>query len=634
MQTLRIETSSNESTIYCGEGSFENLKELVKYESLFIVTDTNVDRLYGDLLKKMFPPKKKLPHIVGKYVLPAGEKSKNYTELFNILSAMADASLTRGGCVLAMGGGVVGDIGGLAASLYMRGVHLVQIATTLLAQVDSSVGGKTAVDLGKIKNAVGTFYQPEIVIIDPMFLKTLPFREIRCGLGEILKYAAIDKGIYRKVSNRYDEDESLYDLGFIQGIIYDCVACKAKIVGEDEKDTTGRREYLNAGHTVGHSLELYYGLRSHGEYVAIGLLYEMYFAMEIRMCTFEFFNEFGDIILNVLGAVPEFSSIDKTVELALHDKKNTEGGMISVVAPCGEGKSCKIGFHENHYEMLLKEANRIMSEMSPSLSMCLIGEDVYSSTSDEIHDFICEKLGYETDYSMFSIPPSDFDSSIGDKLDIYVGINFTMPYKVSVIPYLDKLVGDAQVFGAVNTVCTATREGYNTDGDGFMLMLENAGIKARGKKVLLIGAGGAGRAVAKKLKDAGCDVDVHSEHGKSAMAVAKEFGCNLLKEISPEPYDIIVNASGVGMHESIGRSPVGEDVISKCGTAVDLIYAPRESEFLAIARRCGKKTLNGEAMLFYQAYYSDCIYLGLEADAKTAKKLYNAYIRQNERDGK
>ena len=141
--------------------------------------------------------------------------------------------MERGCRVIAFGGGVVGDIAGLAAALYMRGVRLVQIPTTLLAQVDSSVGGKTAIDFKRVKNLIGTFYQPEEVIVDPMFLKTLPKREIRCGLGEIIKYGALNKGIYEKLSKNSDK---LNDFDFLEEISADCIRHKAEIVSGDRSE--------------------------------------------------------------------------------------------------------------------------------------------------------------------------------------------------------------------------------------------------------------------------------------------------------------------------------------------------------------------------------------------------------------
>ena len=156
MTDIKIKTASSESVVHCGAGAFEKYAKKHKGR-VFIVTDKNVYSLYGNLMRETFGSEAVIK------VLPAGEKSKNSRNLLSIIGAMAEAGVKRNGLVIAFGGGVVGDIAGLSASLYMRGVRLVQIPTTLLSQVDSSVGGKTAVDFGKIKNLIGTFYQPEEV---------------------------------------------------------------------------------------------------------------------------------------------------------------------------------------------------------------------------------------------------------------------------------------------------------------------------------------------------------------------------------------------------------------------------------------------------------------------------------------
>ncbi len=609
-------SAGTKSTILCGRDAFLGAIKKIPFKKIFVITDSNVYGYYKDLLKSSFPK-------AFIYVLPAGERSKNYKNLFDILNKMAKDNLNRSSCVIAFGGGVGGVIGWLAASLYLRGVHFIQVGTSLLAQVDSSVGGKTAVDLGEIKNAVGTFYQPEIVVADPMFLKTLPMREMRCGMGEIVKYAAIDKGIYEKLSTCSDP----YDISFIEDIIYDCIQRKADAVIKDEKDINGIRRLLNAGHTVGHSLELVQGLRSHGEYVAIGLFYEMYISKKTGNCSGAFFSNFEKLIRLVVPQMPSFDKISKAAKVSLHDKKNEQEGIVKIVAPKSEGECIEISLPFSEYKKYLIECETLSKEEKP-IKLGLIGRDVTQSTSNIIHPFICKALGYNITFEKISIPPENFESQIGEVLSSLSGFNVTIPYKLSIIAHLKKLLGDAKVFGAVNTVLTKDLSGYNTDGEGFRLMLENAGVVPCGKNVLLIGAGGAGRSVAYKLKEMGANVYVFSLHGKSAKDVATSFGLQYLEKPCPGKYDIIVNASGVGMHESVGSSPVGEDILASCYVAIDLIYEPEETEFLRLAKNMGKKTINGRAMLFYQAYYADCAFLGLEADAKTAKKLFDRYLKE------
>ncbi|MDE5896349.1 MAG: 3-dehydroquinate synthase, partial [Clostridia bacterium] len=258
MREFRIESSSAEtSAVLCGAGA---LKEL---SADFVFTDSNVFGLYEDTIKQYFPA-------VPVHVMPAGEEHKTPETLFALLGAMAKAGVRRTGRLVCFGGGVVGDIGGLASALYMRGIDCVQIPTTLLSQVDSSVGGKTAVDFCGVKNLVGAFKLPSLVIVDPRFLNTLPAREIRCGLGEIVKHAALNGALFDRLTENRDR---LFDLSFLAEIVPDNIAVKAEVVKADARES-GLRKCLNLGHTTGHAFELYDGKLSHGEYVLAGIVFE------------------------------------------------------------------------------------------------------------------------------------------------------------------------------------------------------------------------------------------------------------------------------------------------------------------------------------------------------------------------
>lgn len=257
--------------------------------------------------------------------------------------------------------------------------------------------------------------------------------------------------------------------------------------------------------------------------------------------------------------------------------------------------------------------------------LAVIGKDVSKSISPQIHKFIANRLNLAVEYDKISIPEEEFESRIDALFKAYSGVNVTIPYKLAVIPHLKNVTGDAKVFGAVNTVNCKTLTGDNTDGLGFMLMLKNNGVEAEGEDVLIIGAGGAGRSVAKKLRDGGATVFVYDKNAESAKAVTKEFGVAALYDLKDKPYYLIVNASGVGMHRTEGISPVNEKLLSLCEVAVDLIYTPPKSEFLRLAEAHGKKIINGKAMLFYQAYYADCIFFGLEPDENQAKNLFTEF---------
>lgn len=218
----------------------EKVKNIVKGNKIMVVTDTTVDRLYNH-------SKYYTDYEVSFYVFTPGEQSKNFFTLLSILEELSNKGFTRSDCIVAFGGGVVGDIAALAASIYMRGITLVSVPTTLLSSIDSSVGGKTAIDFNGYKNNIGTFYQPSLVYINTSVLRTLSREQFASGLGEAVKYAFLSKTIDPSLL-KLNRDED------INTLIYKCLEIKKAIVEEDEFDTN-KRFLLNLGHTVGHSIE-------------------------------------------------------------------------------------------------------------------------------------------------------------------------------------------------------------------------------------------------------------------------------------------------------------------------------------------------------------------------------------------
>ena len=263
--------------------------------------------------------------------------------------------------------------------------------------------------------------------------------------------------------------------------------------------------------------------------------------------------------------------------------------------------------------------------MKERLKLALIGKDVSKSDSPKIHTFILEKFGVSCDYELVSVQKKELDGAFKQLLKEFDGFNVTIPYKRDVIPYLSEVNGDGLAFGAVNTVLTENRAGYNTDGVGFIRMLAFFGVKVLDQKVLLLGAGGAGRSIALALKRAGARVYAYRRDEKELKVFCDELGVFSADKNALFGYDIVVNATGVGMHQTVGLSPVGKETFKGVAWAVDLIYHPSQSEFLRQAKEMGCKTMNGEGMLFYQAYYSDCYYLNRRADDKEADELYLAY---------
>ena len=336
--------------IFVGCGAVESrLPLLLQGQKNFVVTDSNVYALYPDFFQKYF---EKTPI----FVLQAGEENKTFVSLGKILSAMTKAGLHRTSRLFAVGGGVIGDIGGFAAATYMRGISCVQIPTTLLAQVDSSVGGKTAVDLDGVKNIVGAFYQPCEVLVDPAFLQTLPPREIKCGLGEIVKYAVLNTGIYDLLANA----KQLDDQAFLTKLILPSILHKVRVVEADEKET-GERKSLNVGHTTGHAIELSSGL-SHGESVLYGTYLETKLAIEKGVCE----REYGESLLQIIRRAllveptssPDFSNIAKDAEKAKADKKNADDNKIVMAVAKRKGEWTSLALNFEEYSSLLVQAAR------------------------------------------------------------------------------------------------------------------------------------------------------------------------------------------------------------------------------------------------------------------------------------
>ena len=243
------------------------IKKIYKGKKIFILTDKNVGFYYGDKVKACLIND---GYDVKLMELKAGEETKSFNTLPLIYNEFLDFKLTRSDLIITLGGGVIGDLGGFAASTFLRGVAFVQIPTSLLAQVDSSIGGKVAVDLERGKNLVGSFYHPKLVLIDPNVLETLSDRFFKDGMGEVIKYGCIkDKEFFYFLKSLKNKDEVMNS---IEKIIYKCCYIKKQVVENDEKDI-GERMLLNFGHTLGHAIETYYNFKefTHGEAVAIGM---------------------------------------------------------------------------------------------------------------------------------------------------------------------------------------------------------------------------------------------------------------------------------------------------------------------------------------------------------------------------
>lgn len=275
---VQVPVAKSAYPIWIGSGVLFGFSEFLLAQkdwsrSVALIVDENVFPLHGAAVQSIL---QEAGFKVLTINVPAGETTKSIDSLGPILSKMAQAKLDRRSPVIALGGGVVGDLAGFIAAIYLRGVPFVQIPTTLLAMVDSSVGGKTGVNLPEGKNLVGAFYQPDLVIVDLDFLKTLPSREFAAGMAEVIKYGVIaDSSLFNSLNEVSEENRGK--------MIRRCIEIKAEIVAKDEKETLGFRALLNFGHTLGHAIENVagYGVLLHGEAVAIGMRAAAHLSQEL-----------------------------------------------------------------------------------------------------------------------------------------------------------------------------------------------------------------------------------------------------------------------------------------------------------------------------------------------------------------
>lgn len=310
------------------------IKKIFKGKKIFILTDKNVDSYYGDKVKECLI---KEGYNVRLMALEPGEETKSFNTLPFVYNELLDFKMTRSDLIITLGGGVIGDLGGFVASTFLRGVDFVQMPTSLLAQVDSSVGGKVAVDLERGKNLVGSFYQPKLVLIDPNVLETLSDRFFKDGMGEVIKYGCIkDRKFFYFLKSLKTKEEFMNN---IEKIIHTCCNIKRCVVENDEKDT-GERMLLNFGHTLGHAVETYYNYSkfTHGEAVAIGM-YEISKMAESKGLTEIGVSEDIKEILIQYGLpyeapIKESSAILDTIAL---DKKNIDNVLkVVLIKTMGE----------------------------------------------------------------------------------------------------------------------------------------------------------------------------------------------------------------------------------------------------------------------------------------------------------
>lgn len=327
--------------LICFEENFSNLAQAIREEGLMdrkicIVTDSNVGPLYESAVEEAL---RKVSSDISVFTFEAGEKNKNLDTVSSLYQFLIQNGLDRKSLLVALGGGVVGDLTGFGAATYLRGIDFIQIPTTLLAQVDSSVGGKTGVDFQQYKNMVGAFHQPRLVYMNLSTLTTLPAEQFACGMGEILKTGLICDGEFFRFVCREQESIKALDMKLIAAMVRRCCEIKAGVVERDPKEQ-GERALLNLGHTVGHAVEKLKNFTLlHGQCVGAGLVAAAYLSMKRGLLNEQEYQEICrgcadyDLPIHVDGLIP------RDVLAATKKDKKMEQGHIKFILMDGIGKS-------------------------------------------------------------------------------------------------------------------------------------------------------------------------------------------------------------------------------------------------------------------------------------------------------
>ena len=326
---LKINTKTQHYSIIIGSNLLSNISKILKENSIdfkqcLLIIDKNISKIIVSKIKKSINKKKIHVHL-----FKASEMNKNFNNVNKILDILLNKNFSREDCIISIGGGITGDISGFSASLFKRGLKFINIPTTLLSQVDSSIGGKTGVNTKYGKNLIGSFYQPDLVISDIQFLKTLPKREVVCGYGEILKHSLIaNKNFFNFLDKNSDKILNLSS-PFIEKAIYESCKIKKSVVEKDEKEK-GLRKILNFGHTFAHAYEASLGYSkklNHGEAVILGIKSALNFSLKNNLLKKNDYNSIINHIskANLPSKLKKFFKIrdlNKILSFMVKDKKN------------------------------------------------------------------------------------------------------------------------------------------------------------------------------------------------------------------------------------------------------------------------------------------------------------------------
>lgn len=332
MKQFTVNSPSGPYAVVCGHGVAARagslLDSMESISSVFLISSPIVWRRWGPFLEKNL----RRTHATKIILLDDRESAKRLASVEHVCRALAQGGADRNSVVIALGGGVVGDVAGFAAASYMRGIRLVQVPTTFLAQVDSSIGGKTGVNLPEGKNLVGAFHQPRLVITDPKLLRTLPPRQFRAGLYETIKYGVIGDEMLFRFLERQLSDVLRQRPAPLRWVLERCIRAKAEVVSADERER-GLREILNFGHTFGHALEAATNYRTflHGEAVGWGMMAAARLSVLMKLLASTEEERIANLVRRV-GPLPKLPRINpaRMVELMLADKK-ARGGRLRLV---------------------------------------------------------------------------------------------------------------------------------------------------------------------------------------------------------------------------------------------------------------------------------------------------------------
>ncbi len=365
MQTLHVELGPRSYPIYLGRQKLSSIgpicRDLNIPSVMVIITDRIVSKLY---LSHVANSLKHHGFVVHSIIVPPGEHQKSLRTANRIFTELIKKRVGRNSAIAALGGGVIGDLAGFVAATYLRGVPLVQIPTTLLAQADSSVGGKVAVNHPLGKNMIGAFYQPKCVLSDVDVLRTLPPREVVCGLGEVIKFSVIaDAQLFESIEEHLEDLLHLNTDALIT-VVARCCEIKASLVSKDEVEK-GERIILNYGHTVGHALEAAgeYKLFKHGEAVLLGMWVENIIAYQRGLISRETYERMQNLLMRLIPLIPHTRVRRADAVAAMAADKKTVDGRIRMVLPNQIGRvSVTEGIAKEEVQSALKELHTVFTK--------------------------------------------------------------------------------------------------------------------------------------------------------------------------------------------------------------------------------------------------------------------------------